>query len=452
MSKLVIAKNPDLSFLTTNVSKTTSKEYTLPIIITDGSLDWDANGFITFYSGGPNVYNIKPSFETVQKKSYKLNLFCSFLYKNNTRYHQINDSTLYQFTLELKKRKVNDSTIKSYIVTALEFVVYLNKEYPSWNLATSDEVTDKSYKVHYEVKKVIRGYRNKEYLSHSCLNGLINISTEIHFLHDDEFEKWLDAINVTSLHPIKDDFIVERWYAFGTLLEVTGSRISEVDQITRSMIKEASKDLFNPNSIHYIKNIPIKKGKYKGNKRTIKITKEDLQIILNYILKVEEKFKDITHDFIFVDLMNGKKLTLSYLKNYARKVINNSPYEKVLKHINNHSFRHRFITLQIAREIKRLSKYGSFANIISVASEACRKITMHASTNSLSSYVHLATTLNEKNSYNDECFSELSSQTRIRILNLKDISTSFKNNLINEKEALDRIISEIDLIKTPNVI
>ena len=203
---------------------------------------------------------------------------------------------------------------------------------------------------------------------------------------------WYEAIETTSFHPNLDDFLIARWQAFITLQEITGSRISEVHKITRVMIKQAVKNLFNGKPI-VIKGIPILKGKYKGKTRNVQVDGESLQIVMLYIDMVEKKFEDIDHDFIFVNLTTGTPLSLSYLKNYAKKVINGSKYCNALRHLSNHSFRHRFITINVAKEIVKLSKSGSFSNILTVAANACRKISMHASNSALSHYVHLAADL-----------------------------------------------------------
>ncbi|WP_252716575.1 hypothetical protein [Acinetobacter haemolyticus] len=136
-----------------------------------------------------------------------------------------------------------------------------------------------------------------------------------------------------------------------------------------------------------------------------------------------------------------------YLKNYAKKVINGSKYCEALRHLTNHSFRHRFITLNIAKAIKKISAQGSFSSILSVASNACRKVTMHANNESLSHYVHLATEYNEKNDQADIDMSNVSPQIRIRVKKMISIANLFRLKEINEAEALDSLLSTIDGFK-----
>lgn len=448
MSKVIIAKSPNFTFLTINKKSKESSSCPLPIIIKkDGSLDWDANYYLTEYGGGANVYNISPLATTVVKKAYNLNLFCQFIEDFSTNLPSINDSTLYQYVESLKDRGVTDQTIISHIRTALSYIVHLDHLNPEWNLATNEKKQKSQYGVHYTIKKYRSGKFEKEYLCHRCLDGLINIAAVAEFIHDDEFDKWLDAINVTKLHPKLNDSIIYRWQALGTLLDITGSRISEVHKITRTMIKKAAYGLLDPNQKHTLRNIPITKGKYKGKTRQIPVTKEDLQIILLYINLVEDKFPNIKHDAIFVNLESGAPLKQSYLKNYARKVINNSPYVRELRHIVNHSFRHRFITLHIAKAIMKMAKYGSFSNILKVAADACRKITMHASNTTLSHYIHLATEINERNSDGYQGIEKISSQVRIKLKKMLNVSKRLQIKEIDETEALKLLLLEINNLK-----
>ena len=209
--------------------------------------------------------------------------------------------------------------------------------------------------------------------------------------------------------------------------------------------------MLDPSAKHIIRDVKIAKGKYKGKSRNVRVTKEDLQIILIYLNKVEERFPDVKDDGLFVDAKSGKKLKQSYLKNYARKVINNSPYAQELRHIVNHSFRHRYITLHIAKAISKLSKQGSFSNILSVAAEACRKLTMHASDKTLAHYVHLASEINEYKNLDEENSEFMSSHIRSRLAKIVNISDRLESDLINSSDALTLLLSEIHELKKLNI-
>jgi len=417
------------------------------IIQEGGSFDWNANAFLTHVGGGPCVYNIKPLATTVVKKAYNLNLFCSFLELENTNIYDVNDSTLYQFVDHLKDRGVFDETIKQHVRLALAYIVYISDRQPEVMLASYDKDDTRSYRVHYTRKTIKKGHIEIPYLTHHCLDGLIHISTDVDFIRDNELEMWLDAINCTTFHPDIDDFLLSRWQAFTTLLDITGSRITEVHQITRSMIKEAAKCLFKSNKHPIIRNIPVMKGKYKGKIREVETTQDDIQILLWYIEMVENMFPDLSHDAIFVDSRNGAALKATYLKNYAKKVINGSKYCRDLRHVTNHSFRHRFITLTIAKSIKKLAASGSFHNIVTVAANACRKITMHASNDTLSRYIHLTHEINQPSSSQSEKENEVSTQIKVRIKHMFKVADALNSTEIGEKEALDSLLTTLSELR-----
>lgn len=409
--------------------------------------DWNANAFLTHVGGGSSVYNIKPLATTVVKKAYNLNLFCSFLESENTNIYDVNDSTLYEYVAHLKDRGIFDDTIIKHVRIALEYIVYLAKRQPEVMLATSYKEDTGRYKVHYQNKRITRGGAEIPYLAHHCLEGLIHISSDVDFIRDYELEMWFDAINCTTYHPNFDEFLISRWQAFTTLLDVTGSRITEVHQITRSMIKLAATNLLSSNKQPIIRNIPIVKGKYKGKKREVKTTQEDIQILLWHIEMVENMYPDISHDAIFVDSRNGAALKATYLKNYAKKVINKSKYCSALRHIKNHSFRHRFITLNIAKSIKKLSQSGSFHNILTVAANACRKVTMHASNDTLSRYIHLANEVNESCSEQSVGEKPTSTQIKVRVKHMIKVADSLKSGEIGEKETLNSLLTTLSELR-----
>ncbi|CAK3276517.1 MULTISPECIES: site-specific integrase [Vibrio] len=448
MSTVVVAKTPDLTFLVTSRRRSQEADCPLPLILKKGGrFDWHANSFITEYGGSSQSYNIRPLAKTVKKKAYSLNLFCNFIEEESICVHEINDSTLYQYADILKGRGVFDDTVLKHGRTAIEYIEYLSKNHPDWKLATSEEDSDREFGVHYDKRKYKNGYIEKEYLHHDSLEGLIYIAAESEYIRDYELIMWLDAINCSTYHPKPNDFLISRWEALTTLLEITGSRISEVHQITRTMIKNASDSLLLNERMPVIRNIPIRKGKYKGKYRNVITTDEDIQVILIYVYKVEDMFPDMDHDALFVDSKTGNQLKPSYLKNYTKKIINDSKYCDALKHLSNHSFRHRFITLNVAKAIRKMSSTGSFSNILSVAANACRKVTMHASNETLSHYVHLASEINYRNDDMSKVFKNTSTQITIRINKMMTIATLLRSKEIKETEALNSLLSTLDELK-----
>ncbi|PTP35345.1 site-specific integrase [Vibrio splendidus] len=447
MSTVVVAKDPCLTFLITSRKINEKNDSPLPMILKkSGGIDWDANAYLTEIGGGSQVYNIKPLAKTVVKKAYSLNVFCSFLENKGIKLFDITNKTLYQFIDFLKTRKINDGTILSHGRVALGYIVYLSEKNPEWKLATSVQGAERAFNVHYQVKKFKRPGGEVEYFDHGSFVGLIHISVEAEYIHDHEFVMWLDAINDTTYHPVLSEFLISRWQTLSTLLDITGSRIGEIHQITKTSIKNASKAIFSEKN-PIIRDIPILKGKFKGKNREVETTSEDLQILLWHINLVENMFPDVEHDAIFVDSKTGAPLKPSYLKNYAKKVINGSRYCNDLRHITNHSFRHRFITFHVAKAIKKVAASGSFNNILNVAATACRKVTMHASNTTLSRYIHLATELNHQSNQLNDALLEISSQIRMRVMKMLHIAESFKANQINDNEALESFLSNIEELR-----
>ena len=445
MARVIVAQKPQLQFILTSHRRHEEDNCPLPLILKkNGFFDWNANAFLTDYAGGPQVYNIKPLAPTVVKKAYSLNVFCSFLEESAIELSAIDDSVVYSFVDSLKGRGVNDQTILSHGRIALQYIIHLNMKYPEWRLATATQDADDKFNVHYSVSSFEKGGRNIEYVKHRAFDGLIHINTEADYIRDHELMMWFDAINCTTYHLNVNDFLLSRWQALGTLLDITGSRITEVHKITRSMIKEASKSLQDFDKKPIIRGIPILKGKYKGKTRQIITTNEDIQVIIWHITMVEKMFPNIDHDAIFVDARSGSPLKASYLKNYARKVIDGSKYCQDLRQLSNHSFRHRFITINIAKTIKKISASGSFFNILNVAADACRKITMHASNETLSNYIHLASEYNNM----DSEVSQYSTQTTLIIKKMKVIADSLRSKQLNEKDALNSFLSILDNLRS----
>lgn len=445
MSKVVIAKSPDLSFLTIGGSGKEKTRNPLPMILKDdGSFDWEANHFLTTYAGGATAYNISPIAETVLKKAYSLNIFCDYIDYHKKELFDIDDSFIYQFVANLKKRNINDESILNHSKNALKYLLHLNRKHPSWKLATNHPSQPGEYKTHYYIAEFFKNGRRIQYPKHRAFDGLIHIHGEADFIRDHELIFWFDSINHTSYHPNITSFLSKRWLALGTILDITGSRITEAHRITRSMIKNAARSLSDLDTPTIIRGIPILKGKLKGKTRDVPVSGEDLQIILSYIFEVENKFPKLKHDALFVDSRSGSPLKSTYIKNYAKKVISKSSYSDKLSHLSNHSFRHRFITLNIAKTINKLSKSGGFYNIFTVASNVCRKLTMHASNQTLSRYIHLASDITDVDKNDDSNLN--STHLRLKIASLKEISNSIQNGTIEQDSGLQALLNTIDNI------
>ena len=199
------------------------------------------------------------------------------------------------------------------------------------------------------------------------------------------------------------------------------------------MIKEAYDPLASADEEGELNSIPIKKGKYKGEKRSVPVSNGTLQLVMSYIQFIESQWPDMDHDELFINVDNGKPLKNSYLKNYTLNVIKNSKYAQKLAHLNNHSFRHRFITLNVAKTLRSYNSGTIFVNILRVAMTAVRKLTLHASNSTMEQYVHFAQLYNQKFTLGTE---KISSIVRTEITKLKRIVQKHENNKISNDEAL----------------
>jgi integrase len=244
------------------------------------------------------------------------------------------------------------------------------------------------------------------------------------------------------VHPSPRKILKLRWQAISYLLDATGSRISELAKITRSSIKEIYDPLADGNNISELSCIPINKGKNKGKFRKIPISNGTIQFLMTYIATIEHQWPNMEHDNLFINVENGQPIKPNYLKNYTLSVIKNSIYSQPLKHVNNHSFRHRFITLKVAQTIRELTPNTPFPNLYSVAMHAVRKLTLHASTSSMETYVHLAQEYNNKHRLNNE-HAQISSLVKIELKKLKRLEKQLESGQINESLALKSMLTII---------
>lgn len=418
---VVISKNPDLRFLLP-VRGVMRRDVSLPVVIDPtGAFDWGANAYLTEYGGGPEQYGRRPLASSVTKLAYGLSLFCDFLFQEGLSAYDVTDSTLFSFVENLKTRSIRDETIISHVRVALRYLLFLQRFNPDIQLIAEACEMRGLHQVHFLRRRFHKNGRYIESINHRCLDGLVVLSVEVEFIRDHELEWWFDAVHQSTYHPQPTDFLVNRWLALGTLLDLSGSRISEAQEITRTMIKSAYKPNADPDAKAVIREVPVLKGKYKGRTRNVEASQECLQIVYAHVIEIERRFPSTDHDAIFVNADTGAALSGAYLKNYARKVINGSIYKSKLAHVCNHSFRHRFITLAVARELRALSSEGSFSNILEVAVTAVRKLTLHASNATLATYVHFAIELNRSND-----LLNLPTPARLKIRSLKALAKSYR--------------------------
>lgn len=439
MSEVFIAKSPRLDFLKLKPND----KFKYPFLLNkDKSFNWEANQYIMKYGGGPISYGIRPQPDNIIEQTRSINILFNFIdtLKGFNEYN-FNDECFYDYVTHLKSRNIDNDTIKGHVRVAIDYFFFLQETHKNLFLITDKTTHAGKYSSHVTKESFNAGGRVIIYFDHQSIKGLVTIQEEVEYIRDDEFIDWLDAIHHTTEHPIPYKLLILRWESISYLLDATGSRISELSDITRSMIKEAYDPLASADEEGELNSIPIKKGKYKGEKRSVPVSNGTLQLVMSYINFIEAQWPDMDHDELFINVDNGKPLKNSYLKNYTLNVIKNSKYAQKLAHLNNHSFRHRFITLNVAKTLRSYNGGTIFVNILTVAMTAVRKLTLHASNSTMEQYVHFAQLYNQKFTLGTE---KISSIVRTEITKLKRIVQKYENNKISNDEALTSLSTIIN--------
>ena len=430
MSSILTAKTPNLSMLPSSPID----DFDYPLMLDkNNKLHVYANGYILKFGGGVNSYGVRPVPSTIKTRARSLAIFLNYIENKNLSIFEITDNHIINYTNYLpKNRNINDNqTTKTHVRVALDYLLYIQDIHKDKNLITSDEKPKKIFNVHITI--LTHSRFSIEYIDHSAITNLVSLSDEVSMASDTQFYLWTDAIYNTSNHPEPSDELILRWESMSFLLEGAGSRISELYLYTRSQIKDAYKPLGDANEMVNLKNIPITKGKYKGHTRKVKIANGTLQYIMSYIEFIESKWPCMDHDQLFVNVENGNQLAASYFKKYSEKVIKQSTYKDELAGITNHSFRHRFVTLNIVKNLNMYKDVGNYTNILAIAMKAVRKLTMHASDDTLSEYVHLALEYisDKKNSNNTK-----NAPDRLIFTQIKDSIARFNHGSKNAEETV----------------
>jgi integrase len=441
MSEVFIAKSPNLNFLKLKPYE----KFKYPLLLNaDKSFHWDANQYLLKYGGGSLCYGVRPQPDNIIEEARSLNILFNFIDKlDDVNVYSFSDEHFYDYISHLKSRNIDNDTIKGHARVAINYFFYIQDTQSEFHLITHSTVNANKYSIHVTKESFNAGGRIIRYYDHWSFKGLVNIQEEVEYIRDHEFIHWLDAIHHTTEHPQPYKLLILRWESISYLLDATGARISELSDITRSMIKRAYEPLTSADEEVELKSIPVNKGKYKGNDRTVLVSNGTLQLVMSYINMIEKEWPNMRHDELFINLSNGKPLKYSYLKNYTLNVIKNSKFSAILAHLNNHSFRHRFITLNVAKTLKSYKSDAAFTNILTVAMSAVRKLTLHASNSTMEQYVHLAQKYNKKLQFNAE---KISTPIKVEITRMKLLLQQFKNRKISEVEALTKISTIIDNI------
>lgn len=376
---IYIAKFPNLDFLFNHGHLASPP---LPLLFDSaGIFCWELNSYLTKFGGGANSYGARPSYKTVFSHAETINVFQMFLEHKKKTLLEVDDETLYDFVTHLQDaNRANSTTIKRTVRRVLSLLEHTQSENSFHPLMTCAPSANG-----YQINAIEHYYRRSKqkslrYLSHPCIEELQDTPVEpISFIRNVELNAWHEAIFEYSTN----QFIIDRWYVFSSLLEFTGSRLEEVLNIPASSIINAYEDK------DLVKGIPVLKGKYKGFFREVLIPRSELQEIYKFIIATRETHPTCKiHDKILVNERTGRPLARKTFNSYYRKVIESSKHAELLKGISHHNFRHRYFTILVAKNISKLSRM-SRANILDVALSAARKDSFHASIDTLSTYVHL---------------------------------------------------------------
>ncbi len=384
---LITAKNVQLSGLVAAFSDTS--KYPLFFYET-GNFCWELNDYIYHISGGKrNQYGVKPSVSTVCQKAERLNLFLEYIELKKKSFFDVDDEILSEYkkhiTLRGNKEK-RDSTITRHIRDILGFIEFLQYQNKDLFLFTvSDEqvsnVDSEAFRYQIHAIQKYNFHSKKTYLSHECIESLSDFKIEIDYIKDYEIDMWLEAINDVT----DNQYIIDRWCFLTTLLEYTGSRISEIYDIKMADIIAS-----------YEKNIPLKvpvgkKGtKGYGQHRHIHIPSTELSELYEFVIQTKNKVAEFgieLHECLFVDTDTGKPLSESYFNRLFELVIPKGKYKDKLRKLGFHSFRHRYFTKKMFDLLQ--ANNGRKPNLKEAADELLLD-SLHASINSLATYIHLA--------------------------------------------------------------
>ncbi|WP_241357894.1 site-specific integrase [Pseudomonas aeruginosa] len=407
----------------------------LPIVLnSNGSLNWEINSFITKIGGGPNSYGARSSAGTVFDYARSIDRFNSFLESKGMTLFDTNDDTLDQFVKHLSKSgSTNNDTIKSTLRKILLLLEHTQVLHPHLNLFTLGS----PYSDH-QVHATERFNKNKQstngrYLSHEHIDHLPKTYRKpVSYITNSEIDAWHSAIYDYT----DNKYIIERWYCFSVLLEHLGGRLSEILSTPASAILDAYK---NDTPIN---KIPVLKGRFKGSHRTVKIPTNELQEVAKFIKKTHELFPESkVNDSIFVHEIKGTTLSRNTFNSYYRTIISKSQHARTLSGISHHNFRHRYFTILVARNIRKLSD-RSPQNSLRIAMGAALADSLHASIETLSSYVHLS---------NDQEIQDLldhenlpSKLTQVTISLIKEAMAEFHSGKINNSSLINKIDNLLD--------
>ena len=435
---LLIANNPDLTELVCSNSDTSKYPF---FLYQNRSICFELNDFIYFRAGGArlNHFGKRPTYGTLLAISRRLNVYLEFLEQENKTFYDVDDAVIFQYCKYYQEQRninVADSTVKRAIRDILNFYVYLQDKNKDLKLITvSDENGNNiaadahDYKIH-----VIRQFNpssKKNFYTHDCLVNKNNITESIEYIKSYEIEMWLEAIEEHT----RNEYIIERWYVYTSLLEWTGSRIEEIYELNlNDIITRYEAD--QPFRIRVGKQGTKGYGKYRYPDMPDSVFSE----IYNFAIRTRDfinKSGRKIHQCLFVDHESGEPLGFEYFRKMYYDVIKESRFSNELKGMSNHNFRHRYFT----RLLHKLFLSNGRKLSLQEAADEVKRDSLHASFDTLSTYLNLSYNFDEEDNVTESLSrKEIKEQKKLAAC-INDIKEALTQGVINETEALENIFS-----------
>lgn len=435
---LLKAKNPDLTGVVCSNSDTSKYPF---FLYQDRSICFELNDFIYFRAGGArsNHFGKRPTYKVLVEISERLNIFLEFLEQESKTFYDVDDAVIFQYCEYYQKRRnvnVVDSTVKRAVRDVLSYYVYLQGQNKDLKLITiSDEsgsnvVTD-AYDYNIHAIRQFNPQSKKTFYTHDCLANKNNITESIEYIKSYEIDMWLEAIEEQT----ENEYIIERWYTYTSLLEWTGSRIEEIYELNlHDIITRYEAD--EPFRIRAGKQGTKGFGKYRYPDMPASVFSEIYSFAIRTRDSINNSGRKI-HDCLFVEHESAKPLEFQYFRKMYYDVIKKSRFANELKGMSNHNFRHRYFTRLLH---KLFLSNGRKLNLKEAADEVKRD-SLHASIDTLSTYLDLSYNFDEEDTVPEGLSRKEVKEQRKLVVCISENEEALEQGRLTEKEALDNIFS-----------
>lgn len=324
---------------------------------------------------------------TIKRVAFCLSQLIQYCEKNKIDIMNFNYDNFISFSKELKDginvsgNKRSNTTINNILKNVLFFYDFIGKTY-----FDNSEYVKIVFKAELNTFKLSVYDNEKVTYSHPAFLPNTPVKTRSPIT----LEK-IDKIYENISKVYKSSFSQERLKVLVLLLEVTGARIGEINNIKVCDIEKAYEE---DKPLLKLKTLKRKSSEH----RYVPIDKDNLKKVINFI-KIQRKIrvkKTIGYEndsgYLFISYKDGKPLNVTSLVNeFGRLRISAGISDKMSAHM----FRHRFITNMFIQLIKRydFENKDSFRNAlldVNALKVYIQQLTGHKSLNSLDTYLHLA--------------------------------------------------------------